>query len=55
MMVLFRHEWKQNIRTLLIWSLAIGIMGMICICLYADMVLGSGGIDHLESLRINQY
>ncbi|MCR4650876.1 MAG: ABC transporter permease [Lachnospiraceae bacterium] len=36
-MVLFRHEWKQNIRTLLIWSLAVGIMGMICICLYADM------------------
>ena len=37
MMVLLKHEWKQNVRNLLIWSLAVGAMGMLCICLYASM------------------
>ena len=37
MMVLLKHEWKQNVRNLLIWSLAVGAMGMLCICLFASM------------------
>ena len=37
MRVLLKHEWKQIFRSLLIWSLAVGAMGMLCICLYASM------------------
>ena len=37
MLVLLKHELKQNYKSMLIWSLSVGLMGMFCICLYSSM------------------
>lgn len=37
MLILLKHELKQNYKSLIIWSLSVGIMGMFCICLYSSM------------------
>lgn len=37
MFQIFRYEWKASIKTLLIWSLAVGGMGLICIILYQEL------------------
>jgi len=37
MIVIFKHELKQNYKSMLIWSLSVGLMGMFCICLYSSM------------------
>ena len=37
MLVIFKHELKQNYKSMLIWSLSVGLMGMFCICLYSSM------------------
>lgn len=37
MFALFQHEMKQNRKNLLIWSLAVGGLGFICILLYSGM------------------
>lgn len=37
MLVLLKHELKQSYKSLIIWSLSVGLMGMFCICLYSSM------------------
>ena len=37
MNALLKYEWKAGIKSLLIWSLAVGVMGMLCIVLYKSM------------------
>jgi len=37
MNALFKYELKSNIKALLIWSLAVGGMGLLCIVLYSSM------------------
>lgn len=37
MFTVFKYEWKASLKNLLIWSLSVGIMGMICIILYQSM------------------
>ena len=37
MFTLLRHELRQGYKTLIIWSLVVGGMGLLCICLFATM------------------
>ncbi len=37
MITIFCHEMKRNFKTLLIWSLSVGFIGMVCILLYSSM------------------
>ncbi len=37
MRTLLKHELKQNMMSLLIWSLAVGGIGFMCICLFESM------------------
>lgn len=37
MSILFKHEMNSNLRSLIIWSISVGAMGFICICLYSSM------------------
>lgn len=37
MLTVFFHEVKENLRTFLIWSLTIGLLGLFCIMLYSSM------------------
>ena len=37
MSAIFKYEWKSALKSLLIWALAIGGMGFICILLYKSM------------------
>jgi len=37
MLTLIKHELKQTYKSLLIWSLTVGGIGLLCICLYASM------------------
>ena len=37
MVALFQHEMKQNRKNLLIWSLAVGGLGLACILLYSGV------------------
>jgi len=37
MKALFKHELKSNMKGFLIWTLSIGVLGFICILLYASM------------------
>lgn len=41
---LLKYEWKAGIKALLIWSLAVGIMGMLCIVLYKSMEESMAGM-----------
>ncbi len=34
---MFSHEFKQNLKTLFIWSLVVGGLGFMCICLFTSM------------------
>ena len=46
MITLFKHEMKMNIKSLLIWSLSVGLMGMICTLMYTSM---QGQIDEMAA------
>lgn len=37
MLTLFRHEIKENVKSLLIWALSVGGLGLCCILLYESM------------------
>ena len=37
MLTIYRYELKQNIKTLLIWTLSVGGMGLFCILLFTGM------------------
>ncbi len=37
MLTFFRHEWKLSVKTLLIWALSVGGMGLMCLLLYKSM------------------
>ncbi len=37
MLAIFKYEWKSGIKNLLIWGLAVGGMGLVCILLYKSM------------------
>ncbi len=37
MLRLFSHEFKQNMKALFIWSIAVGGLGFMCICLFTSM------------------
>ena len=37
MFALFKNEWKSGIKSLLIWALSVGGMGLICLLLYKSM------------------
>lgn len=37
MTAIFRNEWKSGLKSLLIWSLAVGGMGLFCIILFQSM------------------
>ena len=41
---LLKYEWKAGIKALLIWSLAVGVMGMLCIVLYKSMEESMAGV-----------
>ena len=36
-MVLLLHEWKRELKTLLIWTVAISAFMMICVFLFPEM------------------
>ncbi len=36
-MTLWKHEMRQNLKSILIWSLSVGGIGLICILLYTSM------------------
>ena len=44
MNALLKYEWKAGIKSLLIWSLAVGVMGMLCIVLYKSMEDSMAGV-----------
>ncbi|MCR5799297.1 MAG: ABC transporter permease [Lachnospiraceae bacterium] len=37
MITLFKHEFKQNLKSLLIWSISVGTLGLMCVLLYQSM------------------
>lgn len=37
MLAIWKHEWKSGLKSLLIWALAVGGMGFVCILLYKSM------------------
>lgn len=37
MFAIFKNEWKSGFKSLLIWALSVGGMGLICILLYKSM------------------
>jgi len=37
MITLFKHEFKQNLKSLLIWSISVGTLGLMCVLLYSSM------------------
>ena len=36
-MTLWKHEMRQNLKSILIWSLSVGGIGLFCILLYTSM------------------
>lgn len=37
MLTVYRHELKQNLKSFVIWSLTVGLLGLFCILLYSTM------------------
>lgn len=48
-MILFKHEMKQNSKTLMIWSLAVGLMCFVCILMFSEMKGMVGEMDEMFS------
>lgn len=46
MITLFKHEMRMNFKSLLIWALSVGLMGMICTLMYKSM---EGQIDEMAA------
>lgn len=49
MPVILKNEWKSGWKSLLIWALSVGGMGLICIILYKGME------DSIETMRDNSH
>ena len=37
MTALLKYEWKSSLKSLIIWTLSVGIMGFVCILLFKSM------------------
>ena len=37
MTALYKYEWKSSMKSLIIWTLSVGIMGFVCILLFKSM------------------
>lgn len=44
MFAIFKNEWKSGFKSLLIWALSVGGMGLICILLYKSMEESMAGM-----------
>ena len=44
MVALWKSEWKAGIKSLLIWALSVGGMGLMCILLYKSMEESMAGM-----------
>lgn len=48
-MTIIKHEWKQNRKTLLVWSLAIAAFMVICIFMFPEMSSEMGNVGDMFS------
>lgn len=48
-MVLFVQEWKQNKKSLLVWSLCVGVLCFGCLLLYDSLADSMGGMSEMFS------
>lgn len=47
MITIYRHELKAYLKSLLIWFLCVGLMGMVCILLFSSMKESMGGMAQM--------
>ncbi|WP_310602969.1 ABC transporter permease subunit [Anaerosporobacter sp.] len=46
-MTIFKHEMKQNSKTLIIWTLAVGLLSFVCLLLFSEMKTSMGELDEM--------